>query len=278
MGTLPSWSPDGTSIFFGGDHGGYLGSIEVIPAEGGNVERISIDVEPEQNLLQPHYPSGGIRVSPDGRSILFAGHYVKGKGEKGLFTIPVEGGEPARVPGSLPSDADPAWSPDGQSIAFVRFQEGQGAEPSEFNIFVLPSQGGEPIAITTEEDQVHMGAIRWSPDGELIAFLGRDHTLRVIPLGGGPSRVLVDDLTGRLWRQGISWSPDGQKLAYASGSTLWRVPRGGCEPSKIETGLDARIGRVEWSPDGERIAFCASKGGEPEFWLMEDLLALVSTD
>jgi Tol biopolymer transport system component len=276
--TLPSWSPEGKSIYFGGDHGGKLASIEVVPAEGGDVKRIPIELEGREGYLQPHYPSGGIRVSPDGRSVLFAGHYVKVPGEKGLFTIPIEGGKPVRLPGSLPVDADPCWSPDGRNIAYVRFEEGWGDDPSTFNVFVLPSEGGEPRAITTAEDNVHMGAVRWSPDGELIAFLGRDKTLRVVPVNGGPSRLLAADLDSGLWHQGISWSPDGQALAYATGSTLWRIPRDGGEPKKIETGLNARIGRVDWSPDGESIAFAAFKGGEHELWLMEDFLHLVSNE
>ena len=87
-----------------------------------------------------------------------------------------------------------------------------------------------------------MASIRWSPDGELIAYVGRDDTLRVIPVNGGPSRILIENLGSASRWQGISWSPEGKMLAYSSGSKLWKVSREGGDPIRIETGLDHRIG------------------------------------
>jgi Tol biopolymer transport system component len=100
----------------------------------------------------------------------------------------------------------------------------------------------------------------------------------VISVSGGTSRILVEKLGSATRWQGISWSPEGTTLAYASGSSLWKIPRDGGDAIRIETGLDARIGKIDWSPDGKSIAFTATKGGEHELWLMEDFLHLVSAE
>ncbi len=80
--------------------------------------------------------------------------------------------------------------------------------------------GGEVRRVTTTEDQVTMVSIRWSPDGEIIA--------------------------------------------YVTGGKIWLAPRDGGEATSIETGLDARIGRIDWLPDGKTIAFIATTGGKRE--------------
>ncbi|HUV14726.1 MAG TPA: hypothetical protein VMY18_13865, partial [Acidobacteriota bacterium] len=271
---MPTWTPDGKAIFFDGVHGGDWAAIEVVPAAGGEVRRIPIDQEYEH--LQPTYPSGGLSVSPDGKSICFSGFYKQGKGSAGIFTLPVEGGRPTRLSTSQPHDRIPAWSPDGQGIAFIR-REQVTEDKSIWNIFMSPVGGGRAQKITTEEDQVTMASISWSPDGELIAFFGRDNTLRVVPADAGRSRILAKVGGGLRW-QGISWSPDGKMLAYVSEAKLWKISSDGGTPSRIETGLDARISKIDWSPDGKTIAFSAHRGGEHELWLMEDFLPLVKTE
>src|ERR1700727_841935 len=101
-------------------------------------------------------------LSPDGDQGAYAGRdgedvrrriYVKGIGE----------GKPLRLTTGPNSDECPAWSPDGRTIAFVRFL---GAPTSR--IYVVPVLGGA-------ERQVAGGVfgcvtgIAWSPDGRFLA-------------------------------------------------------------------------------------------------------------
>jgi Tol biopolymer transport system component len=267
---MPSWSPDGKIIYFDGVHGGEYAAIERIPAEGGAVVRLPIDKEHE--YLQPKYPHGGLSVSPDGKTLCFAGFYRRGSGTAGIFAVPIKGGTPTRLAGSEQRDSEPTWSPDGQQIAFIRTE----GEPAAWNIFVMQADDREPRRITSREDKVQEGSIRWSPRGDLIAFFGGDNTLRVIPADGGTSRILASNLgEGLRWR-GIAWSPDGNTLAYAANEKLYKAPRAGGAPLAIETGLDAdaRVSKIAWSPDGKSISFTANVGGEHELWLMEDFLPL----
>jgi Tol biopolymer transport system component len=265
---MPSWTPDGRAIYFDGVHGGDMAAIERIPTGGGDVVRVPIDKEYE--YLQPKYPHGGLSVSPDGRSLCFAGFYYRGTGTAGIFTVPVKGGTPTRLAGSEKRDSEATWSPDGRQIAFIRIEEGQFPD-----IFVMQSDGGQVRRLTTREDSVYEASIRWSPNGDLIAFFGRDDTLRVIPVGGGASRTLVSKVGGGLRWCGIAWSPDGNTLAYVSKDRLYKIPREGGTPIVVETGLEALVSKIAWSPDGKSIAFTAAIGGEHELWLMEDFLPLV---
>jgi Tol biopolymer transport system component len=57
---------------------------------------------------------------------------------------------------------------------------------------------------------------------------------------------------------------------------MWVVSAEGGEAVPVETGLDARVQNVSWSPDGQKLAFVGTRGGEPEVWLMEDFLSLVT--
>ena len=239
----------------------------------------SYSVLPAHENLQPAFPSE-LAVSSDGRTLLFAGFYRYGVADPNshLFTVPSKGGTASQLEtGNVRGALSPKWSPDETQIAFISSEK---VEPdlSAYNIFVMPSAGGEPQRLSSPGDRVSRATIAWSPDGEVIAFYGRDNTLRIIPVNGDGSRVLVGKVGGGIPWAGIAWSPDGKQVAYTAGGDLWVVSREGGRPTQIETGLDARHLKIDWSPDGKQIALTASKGGEPELWLMEDFLPLVKTE
>jgi Tol biopolymer transport system component len=45
-------------------------------------------------------------------------------------------------------------------------------------------------------------------------------------------------------------------------------------PVELQTGLPegAKYHGFSWSPDGQKLAFAGSFGGDPEFWMISDLL------
>jgi WD40 repeat protein len=116
--------------------------------------------------------------------------------------------------------------------------------------------------------------IAWSPDGKFLAFETRDSKIRLLPLDGGPSRVLIEGLTGYRPHSYLAWSPDGTELAYATNGRIWKVNLQSRRSEELQTGLEAIHTQMAWSHDGKTIAFSALQGGEPELWLMEDFLPL----
>jgi len=68
---------------------------------------------------------------------------------------------PRQLTFSKEGASQPAWSPDGNTLAFVRSVDGTA------QLFLLPLNGGEPVQLTTGKGA--SGPV-WSPDGKKIAF------------------------------------------------------------------------------------------------------------
>jgi Tol biopolymer transport system component len=274
-GREPRWSPDGSRIFFRGDSMAAL--IASVPARGGVEKPVPIQGEYPPAVLVVAFPSGSNDVSPDGKSIVFAGFYRDSREAPGgsiIFTVPSEGGEARALTDPKEGNAsNPCWSPDGRWIAYTRQRSLGSAEGME--VLLVPSAGGATKRLTSGEDQVAGAEIAWSPDGRTIAFFGKDGTVRSIPAVGGTSRVLGEAGRSLIQHLGLSWSPDGTRLAYTDFEQVLVIPASGGEPEVVRPGFEGAITQLDWSPDGQTFAFMGVTGGEEEIWLMSDFLPLV---
>ena len=75
-------------------------------------------------------------ISPDGSKIAFT---YKGN----IFTVPVEGGRAAQITTNQAYEADPIWTPDGQSIVFSSYRE------KSKDIYKVSDKGGMPVRLTS---------------------------------------------------------------------------------------------------------------------------------
>ena len=159
---------------------------------------------------QPRVDDPGF--SPDGKSVTYWAGPESSLDGGSIYTIPIDGGEPQRFTQvEAGSDADPAWSPNGEFIVFRR-RLPNGTANGNFDIFVVPTDGSQaarPLIAGIYDDQDPS----WSPEGDQLAIKSNQ---RVAGDGadGRPRVWLVrlSETTPRLlWTSG----PDGEQSTPA---------------------------------------------------------------
>jgi TolB protein len=152
----------------------------------------------------------------------------------------------------------PAWSPDGEWLAYVSFEARVAA------IYVQRLRTGERRRVSARVGI--NGAPAWSPDGRKLA-------LTLSGSAGNPDIYVLDLATQQLTRvtddPGIdteaAWSADGATLYFTSdrsgGPQVYRVALAGGERPKRVTFNGGYNARPRLSPDGTQLAFVTLEGG-----------------
>src|SRR5262249_37820666 len=145
-------------------------------------------------------------VSPSGARAAF-----EFRGE--IVTVPAEKGDPRNLtntPGV--HEREPAWSPDGKSIAY--FSDADG----EYALHVRPASGFAPAKIYKLSGAGFYEEPVWSPDSKKLAFVDNSNTLFWIDLGSGAVKKITSEPVygpANLRSLKAAWSPDSQWIAYA---------------------------------------------------------------
>jgi TolB protein len=168
---------------------------------------------------------------------------------------------PARPVGALsPSvvffQVDPAWSPDGRTIAFASRRRGT------FDVFAMDADGNHTrLLAATRADESHPS---WSPDGSRIAFERGDRgDIYVMNADGSRVRRITRDPEQEIHP---AWSPDGRWIAFVRRvpelrlAELWLVRPDATRRHRL-TFLRAGSLSPSWSPDGRELAFSTNLGG-----------------
>jgi eukaryotic-like serine/threonine-protein kinase len=203
-------------------------------------------------------------ASPDGKWIVYTG---EASGNRDIYLQSVSGQTAINLTKDSPDeDEQPAFSPDGERIAFRSSRDGGG-------IFVMGRTGEGVRRITRAGFNP-----AWSPDGNALVFTSVATEIRpqnaeqrgrimVVMLNQGEPRELATD--GML----PAWSPHGKRIAFSgrlSGvegvSNLITVPAFGGGPEvPITTG-----GFLNWNPvwtrDGTQLYFVSNRGGSMNIW------------
>ena len=156
-------------------------------------------------------------------------------------------------------EEEPALSPDGQQLAFVK----------DRSIFVKLIGEGGAVQLTSGADDASPA---WSPDGKRIAFLRHrdrriDHDVLEVPAVGGTPRTLGRADGGH----GISYSPDGTQLVIShresrnGNAALFLLSRETGEGRRMTTPPTESSWKdldrfPKFSPDGRLIAFMRVEG------------------
>lgn len=256
----PAWSPDGRYIAFI-RYFDNKNEIYLIPALGGA----------ERKVGQTIRNTSGLAWSPDGKSLIVTDQYPPG-GRFALCQLSLETLEKRGLtsPPSDNGDRSPAFSPDGQQLAFVRTSSLNVA-----SIYVQPASGGAARQLVSGL-RLNSG-LAWTADSQSLIFssnrAGAFNLWRATVAGGEPEMVAI---AGRgVYNPAIS--RQGTRLAYNErylDSNIWRMELTGAAkdrrsaPTKFIFSSRADDS-PQFSPDGRKIAFASDRSGSDEIWVCD---------
>ncbi len=263
----PAWSPDGNQIAFLREKG--EGSDIVVMSALGGAERVLGTTETIRQVGPTWSP--GLDWSPDGRWLATADRESPDEGA-GIFLFSTESGERRRQttppPEQFVRDKEPAFSPDGRQLAYIR---GFGITDYEIRLHSL-EEGSERLVSAVEGIVTDTG---WTADGSALVY--------------------ATELEGqaRLWKVNVS-SRRNELLAVGENAVYFSVARSGgrlvystywsrdCNIWRVGgPALDERLPperviastAMEWlpeySPDGARIAFNSRRAGGAGIWVCD---------
>ena len=203
-------------------------------------------------------------LSPDGKWLVYA---AEASGNHDIYLQSVGGQASINLTKDSPAEDDqPAFSPDGEHIAFRSSRDGGG-------LFIMGRTGEGVRRLTTRGYRP-----TWSPDGKQLAFTSENVELN--PGNSvGVSELWIVNADGRGEARKLdtgdailaNWSPHGDRIAFAhrtglpSQGDIWTVSPNGGDARPVITDL-----AVDWSPawssDGRYLYFASDRSGSMNLW------------
>ncbi len=197
------------------------------------------------------------RLHPRDRVVAFT---AEAAGARQLFTLPLRGGMPTQVTASEKAVTEPAWSPDGRRLAYIRDEE----------LWVVEADGSRATRVVAKPGGASQP--RWSPDGRRLAFVSRRRGWSQVwvidapvPRRGRPANEPKAPEPSVVTASGVdvdayAWAPDGERLAIMARLTpedpetsqigLVDVASGKTQVIAGERSLDTG---AAWLPDGSLL-------------------------
>ena len=197
--------------------------VYFVPCEGADPWQICYIDEVSGKVTQVTHDldfgeQGFVSWSPDGTQIVFNagtelgadGHY-----DHHIYVLNADGSGLRQITEGEANDFDPAWSPDGEWIAFSR----------DCALWLVRPDGSEAHEVHGGTDEYCVGGVAWSPDSQQIAFVDwytpdDIQEVRVIGRDGSDPHLATSFEQGVDWRF-VVWDRDGSRLACLYGSENW---------------------------------------------------------
>lgn len=196
-------------------------------------------------------------------------YYSHRHGQGHILLVDVRHGLAVRLLRNDPYVVSIAWSPDGETLAFIAY-DNMGVYRPYLLLDIATRQLRSPAHQTSSNEALH-----WSADGRWLAFNSYN--------GPRPAIYLIDAASldvrrmqpeGLLWHTETSWSPAGTEIAFAGrGSDSVDIytmdatcPALDCAP-RVLIDHPASDRLPAWSPDQTRLAFVSDRSGETAIYV-----------
>lgn len=185
-------------------------------------------------------------------------------GSKELWIMRWDGADALQLTTHRSIAIGPAWSPDGQWLAFTSFLRGQPQL-----LLLKPTEGYlKPISTLPGVNT----SPSFSPDGSRIAFAaGADGNtdVYVVPVAGGSPERLT---SSRAIDTQPAWSPNGRQIAFTSTSAgspqIYLMDAEGSSVRRLTVG-DTYADEAAWAPDGVRLAYTSFIGNRFQIAILD---------
>jgi len=199
---------------------------------------------------------GNVRVSPDGKRVLFTVNEPVMTADKSeylshIWMVNADGTDAYQITFGEKPSSNPDWSPDGRWIAFTSSRSGKN------NLYLMRAGGGEAEVITDVKSSV--GGYAWAPDSQSIALTVTDS-------------LSADEEKGNKGKEDARWVDENVKLNHLYVVPIVKNAQGKREMRQLTKG-DFTVGSglgggggYDWSPDGKSIVFTQTKTPKADDW------------
>lgn len=201
-------------------------------------------------------------ASPDARQIVFGSY--RGKSLQ-IWRTNMNGTMLTKLTSFGSGARNPAWSPDGSTIAFEKLTSG-GTDLGKNEIYLMPPDAAQLTMLCAGNNPC------WSPDSQQICYRW-ENDLWISNAQGGQRHKLTD--TPEEIEVYPAWSPDGNAIAYQvyksgdtkQGHNIWmkeKTSTGDWPTGATPVTATSGIWNVHpaWGPDGVTLVFCSNRASD----------------
>ena len=250
--TTPSWSPYGDRIIFSSNEGGTV-DLWIMSLDGRNKTRLTRNTDIERH---PDWSHAGDMIVFESIPAITGSETETIKWK--LWLISSDGKNLKQITFGDGSDNNPAWSPDGSSIAFDSDIDG------DREIFLITNMnrvisGSQPIIIKLTDNRWDDRNPKWSPDGSKIIFQSNgkgSYDIMEMNVDGSNIKSLISTPADEIEP---NWSPDGKWIIYSiKNDDKYEIravsyPDQSKQVSLSMSGADAHNG--QWSPYKDMVVY-----------------------
>ena len=238
-----------------------FGSLHLYDLKSGQTTEVQVKLAGDLPEVRPHYVNVSKRLRAPSLSPTGARAVFEARGE--ILTVPAEKGDARNLTNTTgANERSPAWSPDGQSVAYLSDESGEQV------LHIRDQEGmGEVKKIPLGGKPDFYYRLEWSPNSKKIAY--NDCHSRIFYVDVDTKKIVEVDSNYYEAGPGFmaSWSPDSKWLAYAKDlkshmSAIYLYSLASGKATLVTDGMSEARSPV-FDRDGKYLYFIASTDSGP---------------